>query len=282
MRAVPALFLILIVAAAAAAQRPVEQMVAAERAFAQAAAESGTRTAFLKFMSPDAVGFFPERSPARAYWSARPESASLLAWAPNFADISSNGILGYTTGNWEFRPKGKGDEPVAFGHFVTIWLRQPSGEFRWVLDIGVDHARPERYSTDIETAPGETAAASQRIGAADRANRFFVVAASQGVKKAYSEFAAKDVRVFREGAFPFTGKKQLLDLAGREKRSFAVAKRMVFFEADDLAYVTNRYSFAPNGKAAGESGNFLQVWKFRNGRWEIVLDLFKPVPAAEN
>ena len=28
-----------------------------------------------------------------------------------------------------------------------------------------------------------------------------------------------------------------------------------------------------------EKGNYMQIWKFIDGRWQIVLDIFKPVPA---
>jgi len=264
------------------AQSDLDRMVETERSFARAAATVGIKDAFLQYMSDDALAFVPQKVSAKQYWSGRSSPAGLLIWAPNFADISSNGILGYTTGNWEFRPKGKEDKPDAFGHFVTLWLRQPSGHFKWVLDVAVDHPRPERFVTGIDGELPPVRSADKRAPASDFANRFFEMAMRSGLKKAYNEFAAEDVRFYREGVFPARGKKQLLSTAGKDKRAFNVAKRSVFFEADDLAYVTNTYTFGSPERGVVENGNFLQIWKLRDGRWQIVLDLFKPVPAQQN
>ena len=55
----------------------------------------------------------------------------------------------------------------------------------------------------------------------------------------------------------------------------------MFFETADLAYANNSYTFA-NEDGTVETGNFLQVWKFIDGKWKIVLDIFKPVPQKTN
>ena len=106
-------------------QADLEKVVAAEHAFAKTALEKGTRTAFLEFMSNDAVIFTPDKTLAKPFWTARQAVPAALLWAPNFADVSSNGILGYTTGNWEWRAKGRDDVPTAFGNFNTVWVSKP-------------------------------------------------------------------------------------------------------------------------------------------------------------
>src|ERR1044071_4907397 len=116
-----AVLLILFASFSLFAQSDLDKLVETERSFAKIALEKNTRAAFLEFMSSDALIFVPDRANAREYWTARPENTSALVWAPNYGDISSSGILGYTTGNWEFRPKGISDQPSAFGNFVTVW-----------------------------------------------------------------------------------------------------------------------------------------------------------------
>src|SRR4051812_25322054 len=91
------------------AQSDLQKMIESEHGFAQIAAEKGTKAAFLANMADDALVFGPDRQRAKEVWTARKENPALLSWAPNYADISANGLLGYTTGNWEFRPKGKDD-----------------------------------------------------------------------------------------------------------------------------------------------------------------------------
>ena len=258
------------------AQSDLEKLVATERAFAKTALDKGTRSAFLEFMSGDAVVFGPDRTLARPFWTARQESPAALVWAPNFADISSNGILGYTTGNWEYRAKGRDDTPGAFGNFVTVWVRQPSGQYRWVVDIGIGHAKPDRYTEEL-LSPKTGSGNPNNVSAADSANRFSEAAAKQGIQKAYSAFADNDVRFLRENEFPATGRNALLDRVKKYKGTFTFPKRSMFFETADLAYANNSYTFA-NEDGAVETGNFLQVWKFIDGKWKIVLDIFKPVP----
>jgi ketosteroid isomerase-like protein len=261
----------------AVAQSDLEKLVSTERSFAKTALDKNTRDAFLEFMSSDAVVFVPDRTVAKPFWTARPVTTSALVWAPNFGDISSNGILGYTTGNWEFRAKGKTDEPSGFGNFVTVWVRQPSGQYRWVVDIGVTHARPEKYTDEFARTSTTAFTASNIPSAADSANRFYEMASKQGLQKAYSIYADSDVRFFRENEFPAHGRSALIDRIKKDKGVYAFPKRSVFFESADIAYANNSYTFTPeNGPI--ENGNFLEIWKYSDGKWKIVLDIFKPVP----
>jgi len=258
------------------AQTDLDKLVSTERQFAKTALDKGTKSAFLEFMSSDALVFNPDKALAKPLWTARPESPAALIWAPTFGDISSNGILGYTTGNWEYRAKGRDDEPGAFGNFVTVWVRQPSGQYRWVVDIGISHPKPEKYAEDFTAAkPGS--GNPNNVSAADSANRFFEMAAKQGIQKAYAAFADSDVRFFREDEFPASGRSSLIDRVKKYKGTFAFPKRSMFFETADLAYVNNSYTVT-NESGVVESGNFLQVWKFIDGKWKIVLDIFKTVP----
>ena len=75
------------------------------------------------------------------------------------------------------------------------------------------------------------------------------------------------------------GRDKLLSFIRNSKTRTTLTKRTVFFGSADLAYVTNSYSQVKQDKSV-EKGNFMQIWKFIDGRWQIVLDIFKPVPAS--
>ena len=258
------------------AQSDLQKLVATEHAFAQLAADKDTRTAFLANMSDDALVFTPDRTNAKPYWEARTVTKSLLSWAPNYADISSNGILGYTTGNWEYRAKGKDDVPSAFGDFITLWLRQPDGKYKFVIDIGVGHPKPERYSTEWTTfAPVASGKKEKFKPTADAATEFYELAAAKGIAKAYEVYADENIRSYREDKLPILGKKSVLKILKSDKAEFAFAKRSSTFSSDDISYNLNTYTRTKGGKV--EKGNFLQIWKFYGGKWHIVLDIFKPV-----
>jgi ketosteroid isomerase-like protein len=259
-------------------QSSLEKLVDTEKAFAKYAAEQNTKAAFLEFLADDGVVFSPNRSNGKEVWRARKESSSLLSWYPSFADISSSGLIGYTTGPWDFRAKGKDDTPSAYGHYVTLWQKQPSGEFRAVLDIGVSHpvpgAKDAPWSLPANAASDPNAKNSY---AGDTAASFFSMLREGDTEKAYKTFAADDIRLYREGAAPVTGKKAALAIIKKDRSLIDSSRRVSFFGSGDLAYVTNTYSRSEKAQVT-ETGNFMQIWKFRQGRWQLVLDIFVPLP----
>ena len=259
------------------AQSDLQKVVDAEHSFASLAAEKGTKAAFLDNMSDDALVFLPEKTNAKTFWSARAESKSLLSWQPNYADVSANGILGYTAGNWEYRPKGKEDAPTAFGEFITIWVRQPNGVYKFVVDIGVSHPKPEKYSSEWTTSPQKIKEFNEKnTSPADVADGFLHTAEESGLQKAYGQFAASDIRVFREEKSPITGKKNVLVALKSSKNIIAFARKSTFFGAADISYNLGTYTMSAGGKIT-EKGNSLQIWKLINGKWQIVLDILKPL-----
>src|SRR5436190_4554131 len=275
LRAISMAGMLLSIAAFAAAQSGPQRIVDAEHAFAQMAADKNTRDAFLAYMADTAVVFTPDRTEAKPNWTARAPNASLLTWAPNFADISSNGVMGYTTGNWEFRENRTGAAPSAFGDFITVWLRQGGGEYKWVIDMGVTHDKPAAYSTDWKTA---ATIPSKTEPTGEFATAFYQLAATSGSAKAYDTFADEGIRSYREGKLPILGKKAALAEIKADRSDLTFAKRSSSLAAGDMGYILNTYTKSKGGKEV-EKGNYLQIWKFYAGKWHIVLDVFKPVPA---
>ena len=105
---------------------------------------------------------------------------------------------------------------------------------------------------------------------------FYQAAAAKGLVKAYKSFAADNIRSYREGKPPILGKKNALSELERDKSAVIFTKRSTTFTADNISYSLNTYTKTRDGKEV-EKGNVLLVWKFFNGRWQIVLDVFKSV-----
>ena len=96
-------------------------MFDAEKAFQTAAANKGIKAAFLEVLASDSIIFHPEAVNGREYWSKREDSpAATLVRVPIFGDISSNGVLGYTMGNWRLYPKGKSEAFADFGKLEFV------------------------------------------------------------------------------------------------------------------------------------------------------------------
>lgn len=256
------------------------KIVETEKAFAKDAEANSTKKAFLDYLADVGIVFSPTAMNGKEVWKNRPDSkASLLAWSPAFADISSNGAIGYTTGDWQFYPK-RGEAATAFGQYFTIWQKQPDGNYKAVLDLGVTHPKPEKLQTDW-TAPGVAPSApdSKKMSATAAAQAFFETGEAEGLSKAYKTFAAEDLRMLRDGNFPFVGKKNALDFLKKDKiASVKFTKRMFFVGAGDLAYLSDVYAITKSDKSIVK-GNLAQIWRLRNGNWQIVMDVWNIIPA---
>ena len=116
-----------------------DDMVAAERAFAADAGARSTRAAFLAALADDGLVFAPGPSNGQRVWDLRAENKNRLEWAPELAEISASGDLGYTSGPWRFTPAGA-EKPAAFGHFFTIWRKGGDGKWKVLIDHRIGHA----------------------------------------------------------------------------------------------------------------------------------------------
>lgn len=259
------------------------KIVEAERAFARAVAEKGMKAGFLEFLAAEAIMFNPNAVNAKEMWNARPDTPASLTWYPVYADVSANGMFGYSTGPGEYRSKGKDDTSVFYSEYATIWQRQPDGNYKAVLDIGISHGKPVSTDTNwTSPAPNNFQPDANKPSATATAQKFFETAQADGLNKAYKNFAAEDVRLLRDGDFPHLGKKVALDRLKKTKGNIKFSKRMFFAGAADLAYLYDAYTITGKDGKPIERGNLVQVWKLRNGIWEIVLDIASLLPPEKS
>lgn len=213
-----------------------------ERAFEKAVAEKGLNAGFIEFMAPTAVMFFPRPENAREVFSRRPPSSAALTWNPIKIEVSSNGALAYSIGNSIYRPKGKGDPNTIHGHYLSVWSRQPNGEYRAALDIGINHPAPAKTETEWKTAPGVASETNPKNKfAGDSSIAFYQSAESRGFGRAYKMYGAEDMYLLREGHLPLVGKAAAADFIEDRKLAVRFTKRKSFIEAGDLAYVYSGY-----------------------------------------
>lgn len=279
MKILRTLAIVALLAAAMQAQPNEQKIYDTERAFQKAVADKGISAAFLEFMAPHAVMFSPGPVNAHDLWRGRAGSTETLTWNPVIIVASSNGLLAYSIGNSIYKAKGVADTTSFPGHYITVWSRRPDGEYRAVLDTGINHeAAAARASWTPGAASTETN--EKRISAADSSTGFYSAVPSVGAAKAYKTYLADDAVVLREGKLPFFGKKAAVKYFGDEKPRLRFAKRKSFIESADLAYVYNSYTRLDNSGAEVENGQFIQVWRFRDGLWKIVADVLVPVPPA--
>lgn len=273
-------------------QAALDAMVAAEHGFAKMAAEKGTREAFLAYLADDSILFGPELMAGKELWKNRPASPALLSWSPVHAEVSLAGDLGYSTGPWELRARGKDDPQVAYGHFVTVWKKQRDGSWKALIDLGTQNPKPaspiKPAIAPAKPAKIETSSLAQvNVGAdrkallaADRA--FAAVAEEKGEAAAYSGVLAEDARLHRTGQQPFAGREAIRATLAENTAPITWAPAgSVVARSGDLGYTFGLAKRRENGPDSPwvDSDNYLRIWKKQaDGSWRIALDVFEPRP----
>ena len=70
---------------------------------------------------------------------------SSLSWVPEFADVSADGTVGFTDGRWSFdgAPDAKRRRFHATGHYLTVWRKDASGNWKVAADMGTTDPAPD-------------------------------------------------------------------------------------------------------------------------------------------
>src|SRR5688500_16977848 len=203
------LLMIVAFALVAQAQTPLQEMVQTEQAFARMAAEKTAREAFMAFIADDGLLFRPGAVNGKKWMIEHPvppaqntDKKPLLAWQPSFAGMSASGDMGFTTGPWEAKEDIKDEKPQGYGHFVTVWKKQPDGSWKFVVDLGISHPQsggpqtlwqPPDTNKTLSFKPVDVAAATAELLTRDR-------------KFSFADYASPDVRLYRAGNLPYIGK----------------------------------------------------------------------------
>lgn len=266
--------ILIVLSTSAFGRDDLQQMLAAERTFQQAA-NQGLRSAYLKFLAADAVIFRPNAVNGPAFWKDASDSPAMtLQRKTVFADIAANGLLGYTTGNWVLYPKGKSEADAKFGEYVTVWEKKADGNFRISLQLETSHDKLTFMETDAVFPFVRLKDSNQRgWSPADASLQFLRMAMGTGsLGRAYGKFGASDVRLLVESEPPILGRKRVV-AATKKYISVLFPQKVALFQSADMAYNWNACEFA-NSVEGMEKGNCLLVWKLRKKKWRIVLGAY--------
>lgn len=282
MKIISACLLLLSISQIAFSQQVSQQIFQTEKKFEQTVAEKGIRDGFIEFLSPVAVMFMPDAVNGHEAWRARPATPATLRWNPVWIDVATNGAIAYSVGNSQYRANGKDDPNVVYGHYLSIWMKQADGSFKAELDTGINHDKPLSEPTEWKSPPDIGKETNpDRISAADSSVLFYQKSEEDGAASAYKSFLAEDAIVMRQGKLPAFDKKAA-NLLLKDTPRIAFSKRKLFTEAADLGYVHGPYVMSDKKGTEIERGNFVQVWKLRNKKWQIVADILVPLPPKTN
>ena len=246
--------------------------------------EKGMPAASVEYFAEDGIAFAPGAVNGKKYWARRTDFPGLLIWQPIFASAAGAADLGYTTGMWELK---KRNEPLSlgFGHYVTIWAKQPKDKWKIALDVGTENPQPPESSPTLQVLPPDITADTQPQENARRslqkAERQFAKAAHNNIGQAILDCATEDIRVYREKSFPAVGlvAARLMLTSEHGKVTFEPGNSKMSGSAD-LSYSYGNYS-KDRGNAV-ERGIYLMIWRANmNGDWKLALNLQKKLPPGE-
>lgn len=264
-------------------------LVEAERAFAAASLTKGTRAAFMDFLAEDSILFRPGPVAGKKWIEEHPAPPTLLTWEPAFAEVAQSGDLGYTTGPWEIRPSGPEDKPPAYGHFVSVWRRQPDGAWKVVVDLGISHAAPTGSSKAPQPSSLQRSEKIRRNIRIDEERSELLAfdgelansVSEKGSAQAYLRYLADDARLYRARAFPVVGKREIFAILSQTgtKPTLHPEKAGISSAADlGYTYGTSRSMAPGSADSTGSVSHYLHIWKRKGNRWTLVLDVESPMP----
>ncbi|MHB1205441.1 MAG: nuclear transport factor 2 family protein [Rhodospirillaceae bacterium] len=273
--------LCLAMAGAAPAAEPAD-VVSAERAFAADAQARGLVLAFKRAAAPDAIVFQPDVVNAQESLARQPEDPPnrSLNWWPVWAGMARSGDLGFTTGPFTVG----GDK--AFGHYFTVWERQPDGAWRWIFDGGASNAAKSPLGPDTQPAflPAATAVAVSAAPAWAEVRTLeaeLAVAAAVDAKTAYLKYLTPDARVMGSREQPSVGPEAIA--AELSRRPAAMDFKPLGGKASragDLVFTYGEAHWLSGNTANGQAGvgHYVRIWQNRRAGWRLVFDEVLAVP----
>ncbi|HEY9045916.1 MAG TPA: DUF4440 domain-containing protein [Ohtaekwangia sp.] len=252
-----------------------QSLVNAERAFSLQAKEKNTRDAFLANLTDESVAFYPNTTKAKAFWEKAAAGTEWLYWQPVYADIAASGNFGYTTGPWSFR-KDKSAEASAFGEYITVWKKQNDGNWKILIDAGINHSSYPVDGHSVKTS----AIASQpsKKPEKDLVNELtaweaaFIKEVPADGLKAFTHHVSKEIRFYRQGHLPLTAIEEACKVS--DIITYTPIGTQVAPSGDmGFAYGSVTVVKHENGEQKTNTSNYLRIWKKENGTWKIVIDL---------
>lgn len=286
--------LIVLAAGVASAQtsgrsKPLLELAAAEREFAAFTVKEGFRDGFIKFFADDGVGFGPHPEKTKEKLMKLPPQTGqrkvIFNWAPMFGDISDAGDLGYTTGPVLYTDVTDPSKPARHGIYFSVWQKQPNGEWKVVIDMGVD--TPQAVApldvkfTAASSIEGRRSNPVKGTPADDYRGldwNLWGSIAKTSPAAAYGSTLDKQFRVHRTGMMPVTAKKDLVSMLAQTKFEFIDGK---IASSNDLAFTYGKYRRI-NDPDGTDRGYYVHVWRRdADSKWRLVVDVQNRLPKSE-
>lgn len=255
-------------------------LIATEYSFVSAAAEIGTRDAFLKFVADDGIIFRPNAVNGKTFLSNAPKRPGLLSWYPTYAGISRDGDMGFTTGPANFK-KDKDSSAIWYGNFSTVWQRQVNGELKFVIDMGNSNSKPTEQYVPLKYEMIDSNSSALRKGVKKiKSNELFnndkaltMIIPKIGAASTYKKFISEESRLLRDELYPLVGTSAITDYLSKRNGTYTfnpIGGKIS--SSKDLGFTYGELIISGADNDNGKY-NYMHIWKKEGKRWIIIIDV---------
>jgi hypothetical protein len=253
------------------AQQKVEDLIAAEKSFASYALANNTKDAFINNIDSSAVHLDNKGNAINGleFWTKAEKRNAKLRWMPEYAELSSSGNFGYTTGPWYLYQSSLKETPVACGQFITIWHLNNQNKWKFLLDLGISYKSKEQAKTSVPVATNviKKFTLNNPVDLIGIDNDFIKQYEQKG-SSTYKDFLSDNSRLNIEGFLPAVTKAQ------REKLLSSLPAGLTFLPLGSFISTVNDLGVVYGSTLLnGKKERYLRIWRKEKNRWKIALEV---------
>jgi hypothetical protein len=181
---------------------------------------------------------------------------------------SSSNDFGYTTGPWKYYENTPKENPIAQGHFITVWHITKEGSWKFLIDFGINYSK-QANKIPLQKFHTKNVKSKNKEGQTLReSEEAFIEAWNKKGVKAYKDFLSENSRLNYKGFLPATTSNQrnnLLDSLPRNIQYTIAGSGEA--PGHDLGYVYGTEKI--NDKEDG----YLRIWRKEKEGWKIAAEV---------
>jgi ketosteroid isomerase-like protein len=248
-----------------------EALIKAEIAFEKSCLENGIRDGFLAHVDSNGIEFM-EKGPvdAKKFWRSLPVFEGVFSWSPTYAEMSISGNWGYTSGNYEHRPKSINDTVDESGQYTTVWHQLENGKWKYLIDIGNNHQQRPLDKYPITIDPGKFSAGKNTSQAAllEQEN-LFIQSFEKNIGQAYHEMGSVKYILNITSSMPVTSTDSAVVILGKIPSLKYHPVGAKISSGNDMAAIYGTFN------QTGKTGSYLRIWRHEKDGWKIALEVIR-------
>jgi hypothetical protein len=253
------------------AQNP-SALIKVENAFEKLCLEKGIRDGFLAYVDSNGIVLTKNGTVnAKQFWNSLPAFDGVFTWSPSYAEMSISGDWGYTTGNYEHRPKTIVDPVDESGQYTTVWHKTPKGEWKYLIDVGNIHP-PSPLDKQPKTIliKKYSSGINSRESMADDLEKEFILSLEKNISDAYQKHASIKYILNLTDHQAITSRDSAVILLDKIRPSLK-------YHPSGIKKSSGKDILAVYGTFGPDStgGNYLRIWRHEKDGWKIALEVIK-------